>query len=166
VKNYNRKICKFYLQKNMNQISILDLLKEIDQPEATKEGYLGPKSEFIGYSAYIKSYSWKKKRLLAIEKLGRKCQKCGKESLPLDVHHKHYQTLYHERLVDVEILCSLCHQIEDKKRSLDRQEKAYSNGFMTWASKKYGEECWLYMDEIKLTEEFDEWLELKQNDRM
>jgi hypothetical protein len=42
-------------------------------------------------------------------------------------------------------------------------ERAYDNAFVTWASKKYGEECWLYMDEMMLMEEFDEWLEWKEN---
>lgn len=133
------------------------------QPTENDEGYLGPRSEFVGYSAYIKSYAWKKKRQVAIEKYENKCQRCGRMDLPLEVHHKHYRTLYYERFEDVEVLCTYCHNIADKKREHDNEERAYDNAFITWASKKYGEECWLYMDEIRLMEEFDEWLEWKDN---
>ena len=36
---------------------------------------------------------------------------------PLEVHHRHYDTLGNERLDDVEVLCSSCHRNEHTPRN-------------------------------------------------
>lgn len=149
----------------MNQRSIFELSEENHLLNEADKEYLGPKSKFVGYSTYIKSYAWRKKRDVAFKKLGRKCQNCGIENIRLDVHHKHYKTLYHERIQDIEILCEKCHKKADRARVNKREEEAYENAFVTWATSKYGEECLLYMDEMKLWMEFDEWIEKKEYER-
>src|SRR5262245_38656430 len=62
----------------------------------------------VDYKAYINSAEWKEKRRLVFRKQGRKCTDCGKTS-ELQVHHKTYERLGHERLSDLEVLCRQCH---------------------------------------------------------
>lgn len=117
----------------------------------------------MGYPAYIKSYQWRKKREYALKTLGVKCQRCGTQENPLEVHHKHYKTLYHEKLEDVAVLCGGCHKIVHEQRKQDTIQRQYASAFDTWATKKYGDE-YFEMDEIILQEEFEEWLEWKEQE--
>lgn len=68
------------------------------------------------YSKYIKSKKWRKFRERIIAKRGKKCQKCGNTTRPLQLHHKHYDTFGIERPKDVLLLCMDCHyEVERKK---------------------------------------------------
>lgn len=146
----------------MIQKSIFEITEKDDQ-FFFENNYLGPKSPFMGYSAYISSYHWRKKRKYALEKLGAQCQRCSATDKPLQLHHKHYETLYYEKLEDVAVLCEGCHEIADEKRRQSNIEKRYDSAFDTWATRKYGEEYY-EMDEMMLNEEFEEWLEWKEQE--
>ena len=57
---------------------------------------------------YLKSKHWQGTRKAKL-KIDPKCESCG-EVEQLEVHHKHYRSLYHETRDDLETLCSLCHR--------------------------------------------------------
>lgn len=114
--------------------------------------YLGPKTSSMGYRKYLKSESWQVKRLFAFKAAKHKCQRCGGIK-KLEVHHKNYECLYHERLKDVEVLCAKCHPIADSERE-------YETAYETYAYKKYGDDWWKFDDE-RLQDEFDDWYEEK-----
>ena len=93
---------------------------------------------------------WRSKRRFAIKAAKYKCQRCGGIE-KLEVHHKDYDSLYHERLKDVEVLCLSCHPIADSERE-------YETAYETYAYKKYGDDWWKY-DSEWLQDEFDVWYE-------
>jgi hypothetical protein len=148
----------------MIQTTIFDVIEKEYEPVDKNDTYLGPKSAFVGYQAYIKSNDWRKKREYALKILGCVCRRCETTDVPLQVHHKHYRTLYHERLEDVIVLCTPCHETTHRIIKREREERAYGNAFCTWAEKKYGEDAYEYMDMEILGEEFDEWLESKEDE--
>lgn len=60
------------------------------------------------YDSYLNSAKWKAKREEAFAFYGRKCQACGAMS-SLHVHHVTYETRGRERMLDLRVLCSFCH---------------------------------------------------------
>ena len=61
------------------------------------------------YHAYLKSDQWKMMRLGLLLMRGNKCEVCG-ELDSLQVHHKHYRNIFKEKLEDLMVVCSSCHQ--------------------------------------------------------
>lgn len=61
------------------------------------------------YENHLNSQKWKDFRETAFEFYGRSCMECGKTQ-SLHIHHKHYRTLFNERLEDVMVLCKGCHE--------------------------------------------------------
>lgn len=60
------------------------------------------------YPAYLRSGHWRAKRKEAFAHYGRQCSKCDRTD-SLQVHHRHYRTLHHESMEDLQILCGGCH---------------------------------------------------------
>jgi len=60
------------------------------------------------YEEYILSKEWYIKRQVIIIEHGGKCKLCGREN-ELQVHHRNYERLGHERKEDVMVLCVRCH---------------------------------------------------------
>lgn len=60
------------------------------------------------YDEYLASEAWAEKRERALEHYGRKCHICGR-TMYLQVHHRTYVRLGHERMSDLEVLCKGCH---------------------------------------------------------
>lgn len=115
---------------------------------AKKEDFsLGPRSVPIGYSEYIRSPDWKKKREKAFKLLGKKCNRCNSKEF-LEVHHVNYKNLYKETKYDVEILCYKCHHHADREREI-------RTGYNTWLINCYGESAHLYDNE----ESYEEFLD-------
>jgi hypothetical protein len=56
------------------------------------------------YSDYLQSDVWKRTRELALEYYGNACCVCNSRT-SLDVHHRTYERLGHERLTDLAVLC-------------------------------------------------------------
>ena len=129
------------LKPKRKQKNITEIINEANPP-------LGPESKQIGYDKYIKSESWANKRAFALYKANYTCQHCKEQGKNLEVHHKHYDTLYRERLNDVEVLCKSCHSNADRRRE-------YFTAYETWVYKKYGDRHDL--DSEWLQREFDEW---------
>jgi len=102
-----------------------------------------------GFNAY-----WQNIRHRLFVVAGHRCQRCG-GCKPLEAHHRHYDTLGFEELCDLEALCRDCHQIADRQRGAQAR---YAAGLATYAEKKYGDAA-DYMSTDELEEEFDRWLE-------
>ena len=60
------------------------------------------------YSHCIKSHRWKRLRKLVLERDEYTCRHCG-SNRDLTVHHRHYSSLGHEQLDDLQTLCRKCH---------------------------------------------------------
>jgi len=66
------------------------------------------------YAVYLLSEHWQDFRIAVHLDRNGKCERCGRKS-GLQVHHRHYRTLWREKLTDVELLCGWCHQKEHDK---------------------------------------------------
>lgn len=116
------------------------------------------------YEAHLRSPHWRSLRAAAIEEARSRCQRCDNWAPDLQLHHKHYRTLGHETLKDVELLCPPCHEERDVERAREGAERAraalYNARLNGWAARRYGED-WAddpaVADEIE--ERFAEWSE-------
>lgn len=94
--------------------------------------------EVYTYLAYIASAAWKRRRDDRIAKAGNACEHCGYTvwSRKLEVHHKTYERLGHERDEDLEVLCEDCHVRADEERAQkaieDHKNSKLRKGFDTW----------------------------------
>lgn len=117
------------------------------------------------YKAYLESDAWKARRQRALYLAGYSCNRCGVPKMPgviLQVHHRSYANLGDELDSDLEVVCKSCHYVAD----LEYQQKAgYQKALRTYIEKKY--QCWNEYDDPndneRLEEEFQDWLEKKQN---
>jgi 5-methylcytosine-specific restriction endonuclease McrA len=69
------------------------------------------------YKSYLKSDTWKDKRLEAIQHYGSLCFGC-KADLPyklIEVHHITYDRIGKEKISDLRIYCKSCHEAEHKR---------------------------------------------------
>jgi 5-methylcytosine-specific restriction endonuclease McrA len=65
------------------------------------------------YSEYLETPEWRVTRRHATKAAEDKCQRCGRLSRRLDVHHRTYERLGREdSMSDLEVLCRQCHQKE------------------------------------------------------
>jgi 5-methylcytosine-specific restriction endonuclease McrA len=114
------------------------------------------------YDEYMASARWHAIREWALALHGRRCQECG-ATAGLEVHHLHYDTLGRERPEDLRVLCWRCHEAADRTRAGEarhRSEEALHEARLDgWASKKYGEDWAESGDAEEIEEEFEEWLE-------
>lgn len=60
------------------------------------------------YQKYLKTVHWLKKRLEALERANRECEKCHSQ-VDLAVHHKNYDNVGNEKDGDLIVLCEVCH---------------------------------------------------------
>lgn len=63
----------------------------------------------VNYRDYMHSDAWRRKARKVRKRAGYRCQNCGKKA-PLEVHHKTYERLGHERMRDLIGLCPQCHR--------------------------------------------------------
>jgi hypothetical protein len=61
------------------------------------------------YEEYLESPQWKAFRKKAFAHYGRKCDRCPKTTT-LQIHHLHYNNIFHEELEDVRVLCKAHHE--------------------------------------------------------
>jgi hypothetical protein len=71
------------------------------------------------YAEYLRSDLWDKKRKEFLNYFKKKngslfCENCH-SSFRLNVHHKTYDNLYHERMKDLMLLCKWCHSEKHNK---------------------------------------------------
>lgn len=107
------------------------------------------------YLEYLGSLQWHAKREAALKRSGYTCENCGAHK-NLEVHHRHYDTLFNERPEDLRVLCTACHPKADEER---RRINHRAAGLSTYATNKYGENWQGFCDAEFIVEEFDSWLE-------
>ena len=64
---------------------------------------------FKSYSEYLQSRTWRKKRRLVLLRANNMCEICHIKPA-IQVHHKNYARIFHEKLTDLIALCGICHQ--------------------------------------------------------
>jgi 5-methylcytosine-specific restriction endonuclease McrA len=118
------------------------------------------------YRDYMGSPRWRAIRDWAFALHGGRCQECGATS-GLEVHHLHYDTLGRERPEDLRVLCPGCHAAADRARADEGRHRSqaalYRARLDGWASKKYGEDWESWRDAAAIEEEFDAWLEERED---
>lgn len=122
------------------------------------------------YVAYLKSKAWQFVRTRTILNAGGMCQRCFVRpddpvfGRPLEVHHKTYETLGHEREQDVQALCHPCHEEADKERADETTLRSYralqDARFDGWCRKVFGDDERAWPDDAD--ERFERWLEMKE----
>ncbi len=125
-----------------------------------------------GYDKYLKSAQWRNICALLKKQTRHLCQKCGKPSPSLSVHHLTYDRFGHERMSDLQVLCTRCHDEADEKREAEVRAQAQqawddacedgdNRAYDTYMTKKYGDRYDVIENEHH-REEFDDWRENKR----
>lgn len=72
---------------------------------------LDERDSYHDRQSYMASREWQIKADALKRAASSRCEDCGRPGnrSTLDVHHKHYDTLYKERRKDLEVLCRECH---------------------------------------------------------
>ena len=76
-----------------------------------KEGFLNQAKNLNWsekYHAYLKSEKWLLKKDKKLKQADNKCQLCNRPEC-LNVHHRTYDRIFHERDNDLIVLCKICH---------------------------------------------------------
>lgn len=63
----------------------------------------------LNYADYLMTDHWQKIRKSKLKSVGFQCEKCKSSTKLFEVHHIHYSSRGHERLIDLKVLCSECH---------------------------------------------------------
>jgi hypothetical protein len=74
------------------------------------------------YHEYLKSDRWRKFRKEVFEFYGKNCILCD-SPFNVEVHHKHYRTIFKETIKDVVPLCKKCHTKHHSKRFTKKNKK-------------------------------------------
>jgi len=90
-------------------------------PVITKGG-TGPRA-IDDYSEYRRTEAWLERREAAKARCGWRCQLCGDEDTPFEVHHNSYRRVGAELETDLCVLCPGCHRAFHDRRSLAEQRK-------------------------------------------
>lgn len=69
----------------------------------------------VNYNFYLKTEHWELTRNRKLEESGRRCNRCF-QTKDLQVHHKHYRSLFAEADEDLEVVCEQCHVEIHKRR--------------------------------------------------
>ena len=64
----------------------------------------------LPYSEYLKTEGWKVRRAKALARAEHRCQVCNSDKR-LEIHHRTYERLGHERDADLIALCHDCHTL-------------------------------------------------------
>jgi 5-methylcytosine-specific restriction endonuclease McrA len=85
------------------------------------------------YEAALRSAHWRELRRTVRVRRGNRCEACGATAAekPLELHHRHYDTLGRERPEDVRLLCVDCHRAADA-------ERVRTARFEGWLRARYG----------------------------
>lgn len=123
------------------------------------------------YSRRLRQKSWHTLRKHLIKQAENKCSRCGLFRFgegELHLHHKTYERLGKEREQDLEVVCKYCHQIADEDRVKrvvsEREDRLWYARMDGWATKKYGENWERFIEPHELEEEFEEWLEDREDE--
>jgi phage terminase large subunit GpA-like protein len=110
------------------------------------------------YIEYMKSPEWKERCKRLRRLCGFKCGRCGAMNILLEVHHKTYERLGHERNSDLEVLCARCHKRADQEREKLVNARVYQRRVDAWANKVYGDTWRDIYTFDSVSAAFDAWL--------
>lgn len=66
----------------------------------------------MNYTFYLQSRHWSEvKTRFWLSKYKKECSLCGRSDVLLEVHHKTYKNIGHEKLIDLLYLCRGCHEL-------------------------------------------------------
>jgi len=71
------------------------------------------------YRKYLHTYHWEHLRELKLLEVDNRCQICYNK-VGLNVHHRTYERLGHEKLMDLTVLCKECHELFHKHGKLKK----------------------------------------------
>ena len=75
----------------------------------------------LDYKAYLRSKHWLDLRKCALRRAHNQCEACTSTER-LNVHHKTYRRLEHEKLKDLRVLCKWCHlNVHEIARKISRR---------------------------------------------
>jgi len=80
------------------------------------------------YKAYLQSAAWVRRRQLCLKQYGNRCGVCYSKG-PLSVHHRTYERVGNEEVMDLIPLCNGCHELfhgEEKKVDWDSLSRKIS----------------------------------------
>lgn len=100
------------------------------------------------YKAHLQSPEWARIRRKALEHSGHSCALCGLDQNALrrigrhlEVHHRHYRSLGHERPEDLTVLCAGghggCHALADQQRRAANASSTRAPARATTARRKH-----------------------------
>ncbi|RKU22975.1 hypothetical protein C6499_19260 [Candidatus Poribacteria bacterium] len=78
------------------------------------------------YPQYLSTNEWTHRANNMRRFVGGRCQACNSPG-PLEVHHRHYLTIGHERPLDLTVLCRECHQLIHNNREIDGIRRPIQN---------------------------------------
>lgn len=111
------------------------------------------------YEERISSDAWRRLRARRIRQARGRCEWCGWLADRLELHHKTYERLGHERDSDLELLCPDCHRKADVQRAARTATRRYWSRVRGFARAKYGEDCEDWLDPADVAEEFEAWVD-------
>lgn len=113
------------------------------------------------YEGVINSFRWRALRRRLIAERGCKCERCKTERQyhELELHHLTYVRLGNEKDEDLLILCPSCHADADRERNAATAVRHWNARLDGWASKKYGDDWAECGDAESICEEFEQWLQ-------
>jgi 5-methylcytosine-specific restriction endonuclease McrA len=73
------------------------------------------------------SPEWRKFRINILNSKGKKCEKCGVETISPVVHHKNYEdgSIFDRDMANYEILCKSCHYAHHMRKGMHDFKRAY-----------------------------------------
>lgn len=125
----------------------------------------------LQYQEYLKSSHWRTMRRKALENAEHSCQLCNSDS-ELNVHHRTYDRIGHERLTDVIVLCRDCHAKFHDKLEASVPLTYGDDGLDRWLGKKnktQDNDDWIPAEDLDMERDalksvagdgFGRWIEL------
>ena len=84
--------------------------KKKKRAKTRKHRQRSSRGAFVGtYRDYLRSPQWRRKVRKAHKHYSGRCTVCGSGD-NLQVHHRHYRTLFRESMADLDLLCGGCHR--------------------------------------------------------
>ena len=64
----------------------------------------------VDYQTYLRSQEWRERRVESLKRWDFACALNARHRSQLEVHHRTYERLGHERQDDLVVLCARCHR--------------------------------------------------------
>jgi hypothetical protein len=143
----------------------VEYAEEVAYWDALVDANPSPDTFSARWQARIRHPSWAEKRDIFLWYTRNHCERCGSHERPedLELHHRHYDTLWYENNGDLELLCHGCHREADRERranktGMSHHERAVK--YMRHANRYSGQSDWpvtFAAAMAKVLDEEDDW---------